>query len=120
MLGFQLLLAALGGWLHHEQADLIAYLRAENRLLKSRVQGRRLRFDDHERQRLAELGHRLGRRLLAQGATIVTPDTILRWHSALVARKWTYRPGCGRPRSCLPGHLDFCTRVLGIQAGTGG
>ena len=27
---------------------------------------------------LAELGHRLGRRLLAQVATLVTPDTILR------------------------------------------
>jgi putative transposase len=98
MLPFRLLLVALGGWLHHEQADLIAYLRAENRLLKSRFAGRRLRFDDHERRSLAELGYRLGRRLLAQVATIVTPDTILRWHRELVARKWTYRPGRGRPR----------------------
>jgi putative transposase len=42
---------------------------------------------------------RLGRRVLAQVATIVTPDTILRWHRQLIAKKWTYgkrRPG--RPR----------------------
>ena len=90
---FQLLIAALGGWLHREQADVIAYLREENRLLKARFAGQRLRFADGERRRLAELGHRLGRRLLAQVATIVTPDTILRWHRELVARKWTYRAG---------------------------
>ena len=44
----------------------------------------------------AVLGERLGRRMLAQVATIVTPDTILRWHWQLIARKWTYstrRPG---------------------------
>ena len=104
MLPFQLLIAVLGGWLHREQADVIAFLREENRLLKARLAGRRLRFDDGERRRLAELGHQLGRRLLAQVATIVTPDTVLRWHRELVARKWTYRAGRGRPAG-LQTHL---------------
>ena len=54
MLPFQLLIAALGGWLHREQADVIAFLREENRVLKARLAGRRLRFDDGERRRLAE------------------------------------------------------------------
>jgi putative transposase len=80
VLPFQLLIAALGGWLHREQADVIAFLREEYRVLKARLAGQRLRFDHGERRRLAALGHRLGRRVLAQVATLVTPETILRWH----------------------------------------
>ena len=82
------MVAMLCGWLQREQ-DSIAFLRAENRVLKARLEGKRLRLDDSERRRLAELGHRLGRRLRTDVATIVTPDTLLRWHRELVARKWT-------------------------------
>jgi hypothetical protein len=43
-------------------------------------------------------GHRLGRAALRQVATTVTPDTILRWHWHLIARKWTYAgKRLGRP-----------------------
>jgi len=93
-----MLLAALLRWLESEQRDVIAYLREENRALKAQLVGRRLRLDNRRRRRLAVLGQRLGRATLRKVATLVTPDTILRWHRELIARKWTYaRRGPGRP-----------------------
>jgi putative transposase len=86
----RVLLAALVGWLDHRQQKALAYLIEENRILRGQLHGRRLRLSDDERRRLAVRGHRLGRRGLRQVATIVTPDTILRWHRQLIARKWTY------------------------------
>jgi hypothetical protein len=71
VLPFQLLIAVFDGWLHREQADVIAFLREENRILKARLTGQRLRLADSERRRLAELGQPLGRRVLAQIATLV-------------------------------------------------
>lgn len=91
-------LAALLGWLDREQRDVIAFLREENRVLKAQLGRRRLRLGDDQRRRLAILGERLGRGLLREFATLVTPDTILRWHREWVARKWTYaRRRQGRP-----------------------
>ena len=72
---FQLVVVAICAWLHCEQTDLIAFLREENRVLKSRLNGRRLRFDDGEWRRLGELGHHtaflieLSRRVQVLGST---------------------------------------------------
>jgi HTH-like domain len=90
------MVAALFGWLGREQREVIEFLREENRVPKAQLHGRRLLLSDGERRRLAVIGRRLGRRILAQVATIVTADTILRWHRELIARKWTHatsRPG---------------------------
>ena len=90
------LLAAVASWLNRQQQEAMAYLIEENRILRGQLRGRRLRLTDDERRRLAVRGQRLGRRALSEVATIVTPDTILRWHRQLVARKWTYARGPGR------------------------
>ena len=83
-------MAALVGWLDQRQQAALAYLIEENRIMRRYVRGR-IRLNDEERHRLPRLGHRLGRHRLHDGATIVTPDTILRWHRQLIARcKWTY------------------------------
>src|SRR6266849_2565197 len=88
----QVLLVTLAGWVNRHQQHVIEYLMAENRVLKAQLTGRRLRLTDDERRRLAAKGRPLGRRLLRQVATLVTPDTILRWHRQLIARKWTFEP----------------------------
>jgi hypothetical protein len=91
------LVSLLAGWPNQEQRRIHDYLREENRVLKEQLGGR-LRFSDEQRRRLASTGKELGRNLLDEFATIVTPDTILRWHRQLIARKWTYpRQPAGRP-----------------------
>jgi putative transposase len=79
---------------------VIQYLREENRVLKQQLGGRRLRLTDAQRRRLAAKGKAIGYRVLSEVATIVTPDTIFRWHRQLIAEKWDYsakRRDSGRP-----------------------
>ena len=91
------LVSLLAGWLNQEQQKILEYLQEENRVLKAQL-GQRLRLSDEQRRRLSAKGKELGRKLLAEVATLVTPDTILRWHRELIARKWTYpRRPTGRP-----------------------
>jgi hypothetical protein len=67
--------------------------------LREQLGGRPLRFTDDQRRRLAARAKGLGRRALAEIATIVTPETLLAWHRKLIARKYdgTARRGPGRP-----------------------
>ena len=96
---FHLLATALAAWLNRHQQAVIDYLIEENRVLKQQFKGQRLRFTDEQRQRLALKAKILGRQLLDEIETLVTPDTLLAWHRKLIAEKWTYpRKGPGRPR----------------------
>ena len=98
-MSWKALLAAVSGELDIDLARQIDFLKAENRILKKQIKGR-LRPKDEERRRLAELGKPLGRKILAELTTIVTPETILRWHRRLVAKKFDgtrNRNGVGRP-----------------------
>ena len=85
----------------------IDYLREENRILREQLGGRRLRFTDAQRRRLAAKAKGLGRKLLAEFATIVTPETLLAWHRQLIAHKYdgSGKRGPGRPRT-LGEHCD--------------
>ena len=97
---WQLLLLILAGWINHQEQDMIEYLRTENRVLPEKLGKKRILFNDDQRRRLAVKGKILGRKMLEQMTTIVTPNTILRWHRELVAAKWDYsrrRKKIGRP-----------------------
>ncbi len=54
-------------------------------------------------RKLAANAKGLGRRLLAEVATIVTPETLLAWHRKLIANKYdgTAQRGPGRPRTAV-------------------
>ena len=104
----QVLLWALSGWVDRHQQDVIAYLVEENRVLKEQMKGRRLRLTNGQRRRLAAKGKRLGRKTLNRVATIVTPDTIMRWHRQLIALKWT----CEAKRVGRPGLMKRIAALI--------
>jgi len=87
---FRFLVVALTGWLQSRQDAAVAYVVEENRTLRAQLTGRRLCLTADQRRGLAVLAHRLGRAPLRAVATIVTPDTLLRWHRQLVPRTWTH------------------------------
>ena len=93
------LLMLVSGWVHRRQLILIEFLQAENRLLKQCLRGKRLRFTDAERALLARKAKAVGRKALLELDTLVSPDTLMRWHRRLVAQKWDFskRRGPGRP-----------------------
>jgi transposase InsO family protein len=98
---FQFLLVAVAGWMNRHQQQTIEYLREENRVLREQLGDRRLRFNDDQRRRLAARAKGLGRKLLVEVATLVTPDTLLAWHRKLIAQKYDghEKRGPGRPRA---------------------
>jgi hypothetical protein len=94
------MLAYVTGTVDEELLARNEYLAAENRILKAQLQGR-LKLSDADRATLGEIGHRLGRTVLAEVATVARPDTIVAWYRKLVARKFDgsrARRGPGRPR----------------------
>src|SRR5215472_14891265 len=97
----RLLLISLAGWLNQRQQDVIDYLQEENRVLREQLGGKRLRFSDEQRRRLAVRAKNLGWRLLSDLTTIVTPATLLAWHRRLIAQKYdgNKQRGPGRPRT---------------------
>ncbi len=94
------LLASITNSVDEELRLRNAYLVAESRILRNQIPGR-VHIADAECQILAELGQQLGKKALAEVATIAQPDTILAWYRTLVAQPCQHvqpRKSVGRPR----------------------
>ena len=88
------------GWINRRQGEVIEYLRAENRVLREKLGTKRILLNDDQRRRLASKGRMLGRKRLKEIGSVFSPDTILRWHRKLIAKKWDFsdrRKNTGRP-----------------------
>ena len=94
------LLAYISGSVDEELLLRNEYLTAENRILRAQIKGR-MQLTDVERQTLAEIAKKLGKKALEDVAQIVKPDTILAWQRKLAANKFdgsARRKSPGRPR----------------------
>ena len=102
---WQIILITIAGWMNREQGAVNEYLEEQNRVLRKLLGKKRPRLNDDRRRRLAAKGRTLGRKLLSTCCSIVTPDTILRWHRKLIAMKYDRsskrRPGRPRVRDCI-------------------
>ena len=84
---WQFFFVILLGWVHREMQKVIEFYQAELQTVMEAHGKKRLPLTDNQRRLLAVKGKSLGRKKLMELTTIVTPDTILRWHRQLVAQK---------------------------------
>ena len=97
---WHILLAALCGLANQRQQQIIEFQNAQIEALLKQFGTKRLLLDDDQRRLLAVKAHAISRKALREITTIVTPDTILRWHRNLVAKKFdsSDKRKPGRPR----------------------
>ena len=100
-----MLLIMLAGWVNRQQQEAIEYLKAENGILRDELlkatKKKRIFLNDSQRRHLAILGKKIGRKLLTEVCCVFSPNTILKWHRSLVAKKYDgsrNRSKVGRPR----------------------
>jgi putative transposase len=86
----------------HDKDTEILVLRHQLAMLQRQLNGQRIRFEPADRAWLAALLHRVPRPTLRSLRLLVQPDTVVRWHRDLLARRHAAasrprRPG--RPRT---------------------
>jgi len=97
---WHILLAVLCGMVNQRQQQIIEFQNAQIETLLKKLGKKRLLLDDNQRRLLAVKARSIRRKALLELTTIFTPDTILRWHRELVAKKFdsSDRRKPGRPR----------------------
>ena len=94
---YTMLLMMLAGWINRHQQDVIEYLKEENKILREKTGKKRIFLNDNQKIRLARLAKKLGRKVLEDASCAFSPDTILKWHRMLIAKKYN---GSGNRKPC--------------------
>jgi len=113
---FRFLAGVLAGWANQQQQHAIEYLREENCVLREQLAGKRIRYTDDQRRRLAEKAKTLGRKALEEIATLVRPETLLAWHRKLIAQKYD---GSREPDARGSASRSVCLSVTSTWNGIG-
>src|SRR3954468_2895297 len=79
-----------------KDAEILA-LRHQIAVLERHLRGEKIRFTTADRALLAALLHRLPRDVLRRIRLLVRPETVLRWHRNLLARRHAYLSRPKRP-----------------------
>ena len=97
---WHILLASICGLVNQRQQQIIEFQNAHIKALLKKLGHKRLLLDDQQRRLLAVKGQVIGRKALRELTTIVTPDTILRWHRKRVGKTFdsSGKRKPGRPR----------------------
>ena len=116
----QLVVVMLAGWINRHQQAVIAYQKEEIKVLREMLGGKRLRFTDEQRRRLALKAQALSRSTLKGPGPLVTPDTLCRWFRRYAGAKYDSseqrRPG----RPPKPQHIrDLVVRLAKENTGWG-
>jgi hypothetical protein len=101
----RIVLMTVAGQMNRSQRHIIDYSLEEGRVLREQLGERRVSLDGNLRCRLTAGAKELGRRHLAEVATIVTPAALLAWHRKVIARKCDGIPGRGPGRPCGAGEI---------------
>lgn len=92
--------------MNQRQPQLIDYLLEENRVLHEQMGRLRVGLNHGQRRCLAAKGKGLGRKILAEVATIVTPNSLLSWHQRLIPQKYDGSGNCVPGRPCTAGEIE--------------
>ncbi len=67
----------VAGWMNRQQQDVIEYLRMKNSILREKLGHKRIILNEFQKRRLATAAMKLGKDLLRQFGTLLSPSTLL-------------------------------------------
>ena len=85
---WQFILLTIASYLNKEQQAVIEYRDEEIRILKEKLGKKRLLLNNAQKRRLAAAAAKVGRDALGKIGALFSPETLLRWHQSLVAKKY--------------------------------